>query len=218
MKILSISDVELGIIYSSQIAERFSDVDLVISCGDLPYYYLEYVISSLNVPLYHVRGNHANKVEFTTAGERTEPWGAINLHRKVKQDDTGLLLAGVEGSIQYNLGPHQYSQAGMWAMVLMMTPALFLNKLLYGRYLDVFVTHASPWKIHDMDDLPHHGVKAFQWFDRVFQPQVHLHGHIHVFRQDTVTQTQLGKTLVMNTYGYREFYINVPRKPRRGSN
>lgn len=218
MKILSISDVELGIIYSSQIAERFSDVDLVISCGDLPYYYLEYVISSLNVPLYHVRGNHANKVEFTTAGERTEPWGAINLHRKVKQDDTGLLLAGVEGSIQYNLGPYQYSQAGMWAMVLMMTPALFLNKLLYGRYLDVFVTHASPWKIHDMDDLPHHGVKAFQWFDRVFQPQVHLHGHIHVFRQDTVTQTQLGKTLVMNTYGYREFYINVPRKPRRGSN
>ncbi|MEM5776020.1 MAG: hypothetical protein AAGU05_13545, partial [Anaerolineaceae bacterium] len=65
MKILSISDVELGIIYSSQIAERFYDVDLVISCGDLPYYYLEYVISALNVPLYHVRGNHASKVEAT---------------------------------------------------------------------------------------------------------------------------------------------------------
>ena len=218
MKILSISDVELGIIYSSQIAERFYDVDLVISCGDLPYYYLEYIISSLNVPLYHVRGNHANKVEYTVAGERTEPWGAVNLHRRVKQDDTGLLLAGMEGSIQYNQGPHQYSQASMWTMVLMMTPALFLNKLLYGRYLDVFVTHASPWKIHDMDDLPHHGVKAFRWLDLVFQPQVHLHGHIHVFRQDTVTQTQLGKTLVMNTYGYREFYINVPRKPKRGFN
>lgn len=216
MKILSVSDVEQGIIYSSQIAERFYDVDLVISCGDLPYYYLEYIISSLNVPLYHVRGNHASKVEITEMGQRTEPWGAINLHRRVKQDDTGLLLAGVEGSIQYNYGPHQYSQSSMWMMVFMMTPALFLNKLLYGRYLDVFVTHASPWKIHDLNDLPHHGVKAFRWFDQVFKPQVHLHGHIHVYRQDTVTQTQYHKTLVMNTYGSREFYINVPlgRKSR----
>ncbi|TLN20487.1 hypothetical protein FDZ74_05475 [bacterium] len=216
MKILSVSDVELGIIYSSQIAERFYDVDLVISCGDLPYYYLEYIISALNVPLYHVRGNHASKVEMTSMGDRTEPWGAINLHRQVKQDDTGLLLAGVEGSIQYNFGPHQYSQGSMWMMVFMMTPALFLNKLLYGRYLDVFVSHAPPWKLHDMDDLPHQGVKAFRWFDRVFQPQVHLHGHIHVYRQDTVTQTQFEKTLVMNTYGYREFYINVPRGRKRG--
>jgi len=214
MKILSVSDVELGIIYNPQIAERFYDVDLVVSCGDLPYYYLEYIISTLNVPLYHVRGNHASKVELTSMGDRTEPWGAINLHRKVRQDDTGLLLAGLEGTIKYNLGPHQYSQAEMWMMVWKMTPALFFNKLRYGRYLDVFVSHAPPWKIHDMEDLPHQGVKAFRWLDHVFKPQVHLHGHIHVYRQDTVTQSQFENTLVMNTYGYREFYINVPRSPR----
>jgi len=214
MKILSVSDVELGIIYNPQIAERFYDVDLVVSCGDLPYYYLEYIISTLNVPLYHVRGNHASKVETTSMGDRTEPWGAINLHRKVRQDDTGLLLAGLEGTIKYNLGPHQYSQAEMWMMVWKMTPVLFFNKLRYGRYLDVFVSHAPPWKIHDMEDLPHQGVKAFRWLDHVFKPQVHLHGHIHVYRQDTVTQSQFENTLVMNTYGYREFYINVPRSPR----
>jgi Icc-related predicted phosphoesterase len=88
--------------------------------------------------------------------------------------------------------------------------------LLYGRYLDVFVTHAPPWKIHDMDDLPHNGVKAFRWFDHVFQPQVHLHGHIHIYRQDAVAQTQFEKTLVMNTYGYREFFINVPHDRQHG--
>lgn len=215
MKILSVSDIELGLIYSSRIAERFYDVDLVISCGDLPYYYLEFIVSALNVPLYHVRGNHASKVEITEFGDRSEPWGAINLHRRVKQDDTGLLLAGVEGSIQYNYGPQQYSQSEMWMMVFMMTPALFLNKLRHGRYLDVFVSHAPPWKIHDMEDRPHQGVKAFRWFDLVFKPQVHLHGHIHVYRQDSVTQTQFEKTLVMNTYGYREFYLNVPRGSKR---
>ena len=47
MKILALSDVELPAVNSTRIRERFPDVDLVISCGDLPYYYLEYVLSSL---------------------------------------------------------------------------------------------------------------------------------------------------------------------------
>ena len=48
LKILSISDVELSLLYCSQTAERFSDVDLVISCGDLPASYLDYISSSIN--------------------------------------------------------------------------------------------------------------------------------------------------------------------------
>ncbi len=51
MKILAVSDIELGYIYQPRISERFSDVDLIISCGDLPHYYLEYIVSMLNVPL-----------------------------------------------------------------------------------------------------------------------------------------------------------------------
>ena len=104
MKILSISDVEIGFIYSSLIIDRFRDVDLVISCGDLPYYYLEYIVSLLNVPLYYVRGNHASPVEFGSGIDRLSPWGAIDLHRKVTRDNNGLLMAGIEGSMRYNLG------------------------------------------------------------------------------------------------------------------
>jgi Icc-related predicted phosphoesterase len=209
MKILSVSDVELSIIYSAHIAQRFRDVDLVISCGDLPYYYLEYIISMLNVPLYYVRGNHASKVEVTSGGDRTSPWGGIDLHRRLRRDASGLLMAGIEGSLQYNYGPHQYTQAEMWAFVFSLVPGLLLNKIRYGRYLDVFVTHASPWKIHDMDDRPHRGAKAFRWFIDVFQPRYHLHGHIHVYRPDTVIETVIDRTRVLNTFGYKEIEIDT---------
>jgi len=201
MKILSVSDVELGFIYSPLILNRFKDVDLVISCGDLSYFYLEYIESMLNQPLFFVHGNHANEVEYGAGGERRGPWGGYNLHRAVVNHD-GLLLAGIEGSISYNYGPHQYSQGEMWSSVLGLAPALMMNRILYGRFLDVFVSHAPPWGIHAMDDLPHHGIKAFRWLIKVFKPTLFLHGHIHVYRPDTPTITRVEKTVVINTYGF----------------
>ncbi len=36
MKVLAVSDVEVDMIYSPLITQRFKDVDLVIGCGDLP--------------------------------------------------------------------------------------------------------------------------------------------------------------------------------------
>ena len=107
MKLLAVSDVESALIYSPMIVERFHDADLIISCGDLPYYYLEYIISMLNVPLYYVRGNHASRVEFGSTTNRTSPWGAVDLHERVLEDDSGLLLAGLEGCVAYNMGPYQ---------------------------------------------------------------------------------------------------------------
>ncbi len=204
MKLLTLSDVELPRIYSPKIKDRFGDVDLAISCGDLSYYYLEFIISSLDIPLYFVRGNHAKDVEYGCAGPRKAPWGARDLHRKVVRDPkTGLLLAGIEGSLRYNDGDYQYSQAEMWLMVLGLVPALLLNKLLYGRFLDIFISHAPPWGIHDQDDRAHRGVKAFEWLVKTFQPTYHLHGHVHVYTSSTVTKTKVGETNVLNTYGFR---------------
>lgn len=207
MKILAVSDVEVGFIYSPGIKTRFKEVDCVVSCGDLPYYYLEYIISMLDKTLYYVRGNHASAIEITSGGDRHEPWGAVNLHRRCKRDPGGLLLAGIEGSIQYNKGPQQFTQSEMWSMVINLIPQLMVNRLVYGRFLDVFVSHAPPWQIHDKDDLPHRGIKAFRWLVKVFKPAYHLHGHIHVYRQDTVTETTFGSTRVVNTYGYREINL-----------
>lgn len=204
MKILAVSDIELGFIYNLQVAQRFKDTDILFGCGDLPYYYLEFLVSMLDKPLYYVRGNHANSIEITTAGERSSPWGGFDLHRKVIRTESGLLLAGIEGCNRYNKGDHQYTQAEMWHMVLKMVPSLLYNRIRYGRYLDIFVTHAPPWQIHDMDDLPHQGIKAFRWLIQVFQPRYHLHGHIHVYHNNAVTQTQVGNTTVINCYGYKE--------------
>ncbi len=203
MKILSVSDIEMNLIYSPQIVDRFNDVDVIISCGDLPYYYLEYMVSMLNKPLFFVRGNHAPKVEYGAEWERQFPLGGINIHRKTCRTVGGLLLAGVEGSLRYNTGPNQYSQRQMWMNVFRLVPGLLINRMRFGRFLDILVTHAPPWKIHDADDRPHQGIKAFRWFDRVFQPTYHLHGHVHLYRQDAIKLTFFGKTKILNTFGYQ---------------
>jgi uncharacterized protein len=206
VKILSVSDVELGFIYSPLILKRFTDIDLVISCGDLSYFYLEYIETMLNRPLFYVHGNHAHDVEYGVAGERSAPWGGINLNHAVV-NHSGLLLAGIEGSVMYNHGPYQYTQGEMWGLVLSMAPALLMNRIRYGRFLDVFVSHAPPWGIHDLDDLPHNGIKAFRWLIKVFKPSLFLHGHVHIYRSDAATSTRVGSTMVVNTYGFHQATI-----------
>lgn len=203
MKVLSLSDVILDIIYSPNIAARFADIDLVIGCGDLPYYYLEYVVNALNVPLFFVRGNHANIVEYSETGPRSAPLGGVDLHRRVVYQE-GLLLAGVEGCLRYRRGPFQYTQSEMWGHVLGLVPMLLFNRLIHGRYLDVFVTHAPPWGIHDQSDLPHQGITAFRWLLKVFKPTYHFHGHIHIYRPDTDKETLFKQTRVINSFGYVE--------------
>jgi Icc-related predicted phosphoesterase len=39
---------------------------------------------------------------------------------------------------------------------------------------------------------------------RVFKPKYHFHGHNHVYTDETVTETQVGETLVINTYGHKQ--------------
>ena len=213
-KVLSLSDVLVEFIYSPRISARFSEVDFVVSCGDLPHYYLEYVVTTLNIPLYYVRGNHSNVIEYTSVGTRTEPHGAVDVHRKVISHQ-GLLLAGVEGCLRYRDGPYLYSQADMWRYIFGLIPGLLRNQIVYGRYLDIFVSHAPPWGIHDQPDLPHQGIKAFRWFLEVFRPAYHFHGHVHVYRPDTVIHTRFLDTQVINTYGYLETSLD-PGVLKRG--
>ena len=203
MNVLSLSDVVISFIYSPAIRTRFQDVGLAIGCGDLPYYYQEYVISMLDVPFFFVRGNHDKEIEYTVSGIRRAPAGAVDLHTRVT-NFRGLLLAGVEGSLRYREGPFLYSQSQMWLNVIRLVPGLMRNRYSFGRYLDIFVTHAPPRGIHEGGDWTHQGINAFRWLIKIFQPRFHFHGHIHVYRPDTTIETEFGKTRVINTYGYRE--------------
>ena len=203
MKILSISDTVVPYIYSNHVREKFSNFGCVIACGDLPYYYQEFLISSLNIPLFFVHGNHDPEVEYSDHGECAYPHGGTNLHGRVL-NRVGLLLAGVQDSIRYSRSSkYQYSQVQMWGHTLRLVPKMLWNRLWHGRYLDVFVTHSPPWGIQDGPDYPHKGIKAFRWLIQIFKPRYHFHGHVHVYKPNMITQTQFGVTKVINTYGYK---------------
>lgn len=220
MKVLSLSDQVLDFIYAPTVAERFAAVDLVFGCGDLPYYYLEYLVDVMNKPVFFVRGNHNVEVEIGAHGDRKSPWGAMDLHRKVVRHQ-GLLIAGFEGCLRYRPGPFMYTQGEMWNMVLGITPRLVLNRLRYGRALDVLVTHAPPRGIHDRPDLAHQGFNAFRWLLNVFKPRYHFHGHIHIYDRKTPVLTRFKDTLVVNTYGYRSTDLSIPgldgKRPANGT-
>jgi len=210
MKILVVSDVVDSLVYSPLIRNIYGDVEFVFGCGDLPYYYLEYIVSALDKPVYFVRGNHAHEVEYGEEGPKSHPHGAINLHRRTLRHD-GLLLAGIEGSLRYRPGKYQYTQNEMWGYVFGLIPGMFANKLQFGRYLDILITHAPPWGIHDKSDLPHQGIKAFLWLLKVFKPEYHFHGHIHIYRSDTVISSWFDKTWVINAYGHKAYDLNLIR-------
>ncbi len=201
MKILAVSDKVVEWIYSPKVRILVPGTELAIGCGDLPLEYLEFLNSSLDVPVYYVHGNHS-------LPDRNPDWsvgyyrGSLDLHCRVVRYN-GFTFAGVEGSLNYNNGIFQYSQFEMWLYVFRLVPSLLLNRVKYRRYLDIFVTHAPPWGIHDQPDLTHQGIKAFRWLLARFQPDYHLHGHIHVYRPDTITETQYGRTRVVNAYGYK---------------
>jgi Icc-related predicted phosphoesterase len=215
MKILAVSDVELAYLRSPAIMEKFSKVALIVSCGDLPFDYLEYIADGINATLYYVLGNHQASLE-SSEGKRFALQGGINLNGRFERDPSGLILAGLDGCLRYNYGSHQYSQSEMWWKAIKLLPKLYSNKLRYGRFLDVLVTHAAPWKLNDLNDQPHQGFKAFQWLIKNFHPILHLHGHIHLYRQDAKFQTQFMNTCVMNTYGYREINIHLPEGKTSG--
>jgi Icc-related predicted phosphoesterase len=210
MRILALSDQVVEQIYSPRVMDLFGGVSLVVGCGDLPDYYLEYVVSMLNVPLFHVPGNHdlpPSDVDRKGLGDGALPRDCGNLDGRVVREQ-GLLLAGLGGSVRYRPdGTYQYTQAEMGRRVLGLTPRLWLNRFRYGRALDVLITHAPPKGIHDGTDPAHVGFVAFNRFMARFRPRYLLHGHSHVWRRDTVVTTQVGATTVLNVCPYRVIEI-----------
>src|SRR3954454_14022271 len=58
LRVLAIADVVEPQLYSNGVADWLGPVDLIISCGDLPPYYLDFLVSNLRAPMFHVLGNH----------------------------------------------------------------------------------------------------------------------------------------------------------------
>lgn len=226
MKTLVVADKVQDYIYSPGLKERMPEVELVLSCGDLPFYYLEFIVSSLNVPLLYVFGNHntfeyiGHKPEQRDHGLMTSsitamckmhgqvgqikwtPEGCINVDEQVVYHK-GLLIGGLEGSIRYKPdAPHQYSESQMRFKIARLSLQLAYARIRWGRRLDILITHAPPYHIHDGEDLAHRGFKAFLSFMGRFQPRYLIHGHRHVYHLQRPEVSQYRRTTVINVYGH----------------
>lgn len=178
-RILAISDEVSPFVYSANFPDNLGPIDLVLSAGDIPGYLLEFLATKLTVPPVYVLGNHANGY---LRGEENAsprlPGGCINAHGRVVHV-AGLTIAGIEGSLRYRPGPHQYQAATMERLALGLAPRLALQRM-RGRTLDVLLTHAAPTGPHEGDDRPHRGVPAFNRMHRWWRPRIHVHGHVHL--------------------------------------
>jgi len=198
MKILCISDQIDPLVYSNSIKERFSDVDIILSAGDLPLDYLDFIVSSLNKPLFFVFGNHNNHEMATNSFEGN---GCIHIGSKVQKGE-GLILAGLGGSMRYNTGDNQFTDFQMYMEIIKIIPRLLINRLIHGRYLDILLTHAPPCGVHDKQDKCHQGFKAFLWFMKRFKPKYLVHGHIHLYDLSDPRKSRWMETTVINAYSH----------------
>ena len=211
MKILCISDQIDPLVYSPHIKERFADVDLILSAGDLPMDYLDFIISNLNKPLFFVFGNHhTNELRhykkiwdtpFVVDDKEFLGCGAVYLGTKVKTEGK-FILAGLGGSMRYNNGVNQFTDFQMSVEAAKLIPGLLWNRIFHGRFVDILLTHAPPHGIHDKKDKCHWGFKTYLWFIKVFKPKYLVHGHIHLYDLSDVRCTKLENTTVVNAYSH----------------
>ena len=194
-KILAVSDDVSQMLESCRVPQTIGKVDCIISCGDLPFDYLELLMSCFNTSLYYVLGNHDGE-GFCRENGRVDylPDGGESIDGHAVES-RGILLAGLGGSIRHGFTlKNQYTEAAMWRRVLQLTPQLISNQARFGRRLDIFVTHSPARGIHESEDPAHRGFAAFRWLLEWAKPRWMLHGHSQFSRPPISLQTRIGAT------------------------
>jgi len=196
-KILAISDNHILKQYSiEQMNFMFKDIDFIISCGDVSYEYLDYVVSILNKEMLYVNGNHVYG-----NNENKKSCGGRNIDGKLIKF-RGMKVLGLDGSRVYSFGKHQYSENDMKYRVAKLIP-----KLIFG--VDLVISHSPPRGIHDKEDHVHKGFRVFNDIIRLTSPRLWLHGHIHLRNHTEKQESIVGQTKIINVYGYKIIDIEV---------
>jgi len=202
VKILAVSDEVVERLYSLCASGHFSEIELILGCGDLPYPYLENLLTFLNVPLFYVPSNHDPNYNSDNPLAHVE--GGSNLDLRLVRYKK-FLIGGFGGSIRYRPnGTNQYSQNEAYFRALHLLPRLLLNRINYGRSLDILITHSPPFGIHDEETQAHQGLKAINWLVRIAKPRYHFHGHTHFQRRNlSPSETIQGLTKIVNVFPYK---------------
>ncbi|HLJ66207.1 MAG TPA: metallophosphoesterase [Chloroflexota bacterium] len=194
LTVLAVADQVSPYIYDHFTPEPWSGVDLVLSCGDLPPEYLDFLCTQLNVPVFYVRGNHDCSYGLSQYD------GCVSVHGRVVEY-RGMRIAGFNGCRRYNRGGCQFSERQMRREIHQTR----LHTLRHGLP-DIVVTHAPPAGCHDGPDLCHRGFDCFRRLIEVWQPQVFVHGHTHG-HYGSERISRLGATAVINAFPYRLFRV-----------
>lgn len=168
MKILVLADQESKYLWDFYEKEKLEGLDLIISCGDLKASYLSFLATFTTAPVLYVHGNHDGKYE------TDPPEGCICIEDDIYVHN-GVRILGLGGSMCYNNGPHQYTEAAMCKRVRKLW-----FKLLKHKGFDILVTHSPAFQFNDGEDLPHRGFRIFNTLIEKYSPKYFIHGHMHV--------------------------------------
>ncbi|HEY1014299.1 MAG TPA: metallophosphoesterase [Herpetosiphonaceae bacterium] len=210
MRLLSISDEVERTLHSPALRGRVGAVDAILSCGDLPPSYLEYLVTVLNVPCLYVRGNHDAPELREDGGVNEEPQGCDNLDLRVRLVGN-MLIAGVSGVVRYRQGPYQYSEQEWQRRLWLLAARTLLARRRHGRGLDILISHAPPRGLHDGPGA-HQGSLALRRFIERIKPRYLIHGHVHLnYGYGDQSPLRHGPTTIINTCGYQLLEIEPQR-------
>jgi hypothetical protein len=190
MKILLVSDKEDSYIWDYFDRERFRDIDMMISCGDLAAEYLSFLVTMIKAPLFYVPGNHNGGYL------QNPPQGCESIDGRLVTYK-GVRLLGLGGSYKYSHKEFQYTEKEMKKRA-----AKLKWKIRRQKGFDILVSHAPAHGIGDGEDICHRGFKTFLELMDEHSPKYLIHGHQHLSygRQPRVHRYK--DTRVVNAYGY----------------
>ena len=208
MKLLLIADNEEKYLWddwNQNTRKKLSDVDLILSAGDLNANYLEFLVTMLNVPLVYVRGNHDGNYD------KKPPEGCIDADGDIVEVACGkgaakekIRILGLGGSMKYkDYSDDMYTEEEMaWRIARL--NKVFLRERLKGKTgFDILLTHAPCKGYGDMEDIAHTGFDCFNRLLDKYRPKLHVYGHVHKeYGQIESTMTHPSGTLLINASGY----------------
>ena len=190
MKILLVSDYESPYIWDHFDKERFQDVELILSCGDVKAEYLSFLVTMIKAPLFYVPGNHNRDYV------DRPPEGCVSA------DDTiltykGVRILGLGGSMNYSNKIFQYTEEQMAKRIKKLEKHIKKHK-----GFDILLTHSPAFGYGDGKDKAHTGFRCFlDLLDR-YSPKYFFHGHQHLNYGRQKRYLHYKNTTIVNAYGY----------------
>ena len=201
MKILLLADEPEPMLWEHLKKERLKDIDLILSCGDLPAAYLSFLTCFCTAPILYVRGNHDDRYD------KHPPEGCICIEDKLYVID-GVRILGLGGSMRYKEGVNQYTERQMARRAARLSWTIRRRK-----GFDILLTHAPAYQLGDDTDLCHRGFDTFRRLMHRYKPAYMVHGHVHKSYTPNFIRTRTFEdTQVINAYG--SYVIELPGRAR----